>query len=361
MSRNEGDVNAIGRSLKDTSALSPTHDSDMDALHIMPLHMLPLKHNGILKHKLIKSAQLVGVLEAYSTRDGGSGQVPMTSLADHFGLKAGAADPDFNMLLKLAVLPSYDVYSLRRSLRALGISINDNKALKLSDEKNRELATYMASFTKPLLVSIYGDAGSGVDRFDDLVSLFRHPDLKQALAKLKIMADKLGVRLDQIPTFIEDYGDIFLSLSYYKHCFDAIAPKLEDFHRSMEEMKSSYQMKSKPQVIAEANRIQKILNALVAFVTRMFEDFDARSQDMWKNLSAVKFNHVKTVIENAHGTIGGVLCGMTVKMTSWEKRFPNPKTGSPGAKEDFLLSDIRPGLNELIEMARKHSNVAGYG
>ena len=174
------------------------------------------------------------------------------------------------------------------------------------------------------------------------------------------MADKLGVRLDQIPTFIEDYGDIFLSLSYYQQCFDAIMPKLEEFHRSMEDMKSSFQMKSKPLVIAEANRIQKILTALVAFVTRMFEDFKARSQDMWRNLSAAKFEHVKTVIENSHGTIGGVLCGITVKMTTWEKRFPNPKAGSPGAKEDFLLSDIRPGLTELIEMARKHSNIAGY-
>ena len=119
-------------------------------------------------------------------------------------------------------------------------------------------------------------------------------------------------------------------------------------------------MKSKPQVIAEANRIQKMLNALLVFVTRMFEDFEARSQDMWRNLSAVKFRHVKDVIENAHGTIGGVLCGLTVKMTAWERRFPTAKAGSPGAKEDFLLTEIRPGLSELMDIARAQATVVGH-
>jgi hypothetical protein len=353
-------VNAIGRSFREATAISPLLDSDMDALHVLPLHVLPLRNEGIAKHKLIKNAHLVGMLEAYSSRESGSGHVPITSLPEHFGLKNAVADPDFNMLLKLAALPSYDVYSLRRSLRGLGISIKDNSALKLSDDMNHELAGYMARFTKPLLMSIYGDTGNSITRFDDLVGLFRDPDIKKALAKLKMISEKLGVTLDQIPIFIEDYGDIFLSLSYYQHCLDRIRPTLEGFHLSVNEMKTSFQMKSKPQVVAEANRIQKMLHALLVFVTRMFEDFEARSQDMWKNLSAVKFRHVKDVIENAHGTIGGVLCGLTVKMTAWEKKFPNPKSGSPGAKEDFLLTDIRPGLNELMDIARGQANVAGY-
>jgi len=350
-------VNAIGRSFRDAAVISPMLDSDMDALHVLPLHVLPLRNEGIGKTKLIKNAHLVGVLEAYSSRDGGSGQVPISHLPEHFGIKNAVSDPDFNMLLKLAALPSYDVYSLRRSLRALGIPIADNSALKLSEDMNRELAGYMSRFTKPLLMSIYGETGNDIARFDDLIGLFRDPDMKKALGKLKVMADKLGVTLDQIPKFIEDYGDIFLSLSYYQHCLDRITPTLEEFHRSVDEMKSSYQMKAKPQVIAEANRIQKMLNALLTFVKRVFEDFEARSKDLWQNLSAVKFKHVKDVIENAHGTVGGVLCGLTVKMTAWEKRFPTAKSGSPGAKEDFLLTEIRPGLGELMEIARSQASV----
>jgi hypothetical protein len=193
-----------------------------------------------------------------------------------------------------------------------------------------------------------------------LIGLFRDPDVKKALGKLKTMSEKLGTSLDQIPRFIEDYGDIFLSLSYYQHCLDRITPILEEFYRSLNELKTSYAMKSKPQFIAEANRVQKMMNALLTYVRRVFEDFEARSQDMWNNLSAAKFKHVQDVIQNAHTTVGGVLCGLTVKMTTWDRRFPNARTGSPGQREEFLLSEIRPGLSELVDLVRDNSTVIGY-
>lgn len=351
-------MNAIGQALRQRKPLPLMAAQDMDALHVLPLSILPIRNEGIAKHKLIKNSHLVGVLEAFSSRESGSGQIPITSLPETFGIKNAYSDPDFNMLLKLAKLPSYDVYSLRRSLRALEIPIENTSALKLSDDMNRALAAYMTKFTKPLLLSIYGDGADSVTRFDDLLGLFRDPDMKKALGKLKMMADKLGVMLDQIPLFIEDYGDIFLSLSYYQYCLDRIKPVIADFHRSIEDMKSSHQVKSKPQVMAEATRIQKLLNGLLNYVNHMFKDFMAKSQDLWSNLSADKFKFVKDVIENTHTTIGGVLCGLTVKMNAWERRFPSPTSGSPGAKEDFLLNEIRPGLAELMEMVREQSGAA---
>lgn len=76
----------------------------------------------------------------------------------------------------------------------------------------------MARFTKPLLKSIYGDTENEISRFDDLVGLFRDPDIKKALAKLKLISEKLGVRLDQIQVFIGDYA-----ISSYHSCITSIA------------------------------------------------------------------------------------------------------------------------------------------
>lgn len=94
-------------------------------------------------------------------------------------------------------------------MRSLGIGIKENSALKLSDEMKREPAGYMARFTKPLLKSIYGDTENEISRFDDLVGLFRNPDIKKALGKLNLISENQGVRLDQIPVFIEDYAISF--------------------------------------------------------------------------------------------------------------------------------------------------------
>ena len=59
------------------------------------------------------------------------------------------ADPpaDMTMLQKVGNLPSYDVFSLRISLRELDIKVNDVTALRLSDSMNSELTTYMTDFT----------------------------------------------------------------------------------------------------------------------------------------------------------------------------------------------------------------------
>ena len=59
------------------------------------------------------------------------------------------ADPpaDMTMLQKVSNLPSYDVFSLRISLRELDIKVNDVTALRLSDSINSELTTYMTDFT----------------------------------------------------------------------------------------------------------------------------------------------------------------------------------------------------------------------
>lgn len=70
---------------------------------------------------------------------------------------------------KLGELPSYDVYSLRIALRQQGIDVNDVESLKLSEGKARELKDYMTTFTRPLIMEIYGDSDSdmkqGIEKF----------------------------------------------------------------------------------------------------------------------------------------------------------------------------------------------------
>ena len=76
------------------------------------------------------------------------------------------------------------------------------------------------------------------------------------------------------------------------------------------------------------------------------------SQDMWNNLTAAKFEQVKAYIEDTQVKVGSVLCGLTVKMNAWVVRFPNPKSGGPGAKGEFIMTDMRQGLAEIVSAAR---------
>src|SRR3546814_8071019 len=88
--------------------------------------------------------------------------------------------PDLVLLRKLALLPSFDVYSLRILFRDNDIPITNEDVLKLSAAKIAELTSYMMSFTRPLIREIYQDADLNVSTFDDVLALFRTPDRRKA-------------------------------------------------------------------------------------------------------------------------------------------------------------------------------------
>ena len=318
---------------------------------MLPLNILPFRTNALHRAKLIKNHHLLGVIELFSERETGSGQINVEDLPDHFQWNEGLGHPDLQILSKIAPLPSFDVYSLRRSFRELGIALGPDSKLQLSDAKNKELTAYMSTFTLPLIKQIYGGDDLEVSNFGDLIGLFKDPDVKKALGKLNTMAETLNIKLDQIPRFLEDYGDIFLSLSYYRNCLDRLQPLLDSFVQSMNELKKNYQLKQDRNLLNQIDRIEKLMVGLVEFLKRLFEDFDKQTQNLWDNLSAARFEEVKKLISDYHTTIGGVLCGLTVKMNAWAYRFPNPRSGSPISKGEFLMTDIRQGLDNIRAVA----------
>lgn len=324
----------------------------MDSLFVLPLEIIPFETPGLQRARLIKNNHLIGVIELFSDRETGSGQISIDNLPEHFHWKQGMAHPDLQILSKLGPLPSFDVYSLRRSMRELNVPIVEGSELQLTDEKNKELTAYMSSFTLPLIKQIYGGDDMEVSSFEDLVGLFKDPDVKKALEKLRVMADKLKIKLDQIPRFLEDYGDIFLSLSYYRNCLDQLQPLLDSFVDSMKEIKKNYQVRQDANLIEQIGKIEKLMTGLVEFLRRLFKDFDTQTQDLWENLSAERFEEVKKLISDYHTTIGGVLCGLTVKMNAWATRYPNPRTGSPMSKGEFLMTDIRQGIANIRAIAQ---------
>ncbi len=291
-------------------------------------------------------------MELFADRESGSGQIEIRDLPQHFKWAEGPSHPDFAILLRLGPLPSYDVFSLRRSLRQHGIPVNNFADLRLSEEKNRQLTSYMSRFTMPLIREIYGAESNGMTRFEDVVGLFKDPDVKKALTRLKVMAEKLQISIDQIPKFLEDYGDIFMSLSYYSQCLDRVAPLMDGFLYSMQDMRKSMQVRNDRPLLAEMDKVGKTISGLISFLKRTFQDFSAMSEDMWRNLTAAKFEQVKAYIEETQFKVGSVLCGLTVKMNAWVVRFPNPHSGGPGAKAEFIMTDMRHGLAEITAIAR---------
>jgi len=305
---------------------------------------------ALRRARLIKNVRLKSVIELFVDEDAGSGQLEVEDLITEFEWDPAEPPSDLIMLRQLALLPSYDVYSLRISLRKHGIAIEDNEALKLSKAKSEQLSAYMTEFTRPLIVQIYGEGEVEVQTFEDVIKLFRDPDVVKAIGKIQVMSEKLGINPEDIPKFMEDYGDIFLSLSYYRECLDAIEPIITEFLDAMNELKGNYQFKTDMNLVNTIKMIESTINERMAAVTGRFENFERGTKYMWDNISAERFRKVEKLISGYHTSIGGVLCALSVKMEAWARLFPNKDAGGPGRRAEFIMSEMKQGIENIVKM-----------
>jgi hypothetical protein len=322
-------------------------DRDRDSMHILPLTILPIETSGLNRARLIKNARLECVVEVFEDEGTGSGQLGVEDLVDEFSWPDTPPHPDLVLMRKLSLLPSFDVYSLRILLREHGIQVNDVSAFQLSDSKIQELSGYMTAFTHPLISEIFGDEDVIITDFSDILALFRDPDLRRAQGKLKAMSKKLDVKPLEIPQFLERFGDIFLSLSYYRQSLDEVAPVVHEFNESIGKMQANHQLKSDLNLMNTCGMVQDTVDTALAGVRKRFDDFDQSTRNMWDNPSAAQFENIRKITQDCYHVMGGVLCGVSVKMRAWNDRFPDIDTGGPVKRAEFIIQQMQQGINQI--------------
>ena len=292
------------------------------------------------------------MVEIFRDAQTGSGQIDIEALPTMFQWPTDTIHPDHAILRRLALLPSYDVYSLRISLRQHGIPVNDFQGLRLSPEKSQELTRYMVLFTQPLVRLVYADASTEVQSFDELVRLFQDPDVKKARERLDKLANSLGIPILEVPRFLEDYGDTFMSLSFFRHCLDRLAPYFEALLGTLQPIRTHFQLKQNAGLMRTCNLVEDVINSASASITGRLELFEKRTRAMWGNITQEEFRAVKKMVEQYHVTIGAALCGLTVKMNIFAINFPHSAAGGPVRRADFMANEMIQGI-ELIRDTEK--------
>lgn len=321
-------------------------DFERDSLHILPLKIIPLETPGLQRAKLIKNVRMETVIEIFNEAAAGSGQVYPEDIAVYFENAKAEMERDMVKVRKLALANSFDVYTLRIELRRLNIDVNKHSDLTLSESKKRELTEYMKAFTRPLIKHVYGNEGIDFSDVDDLIQMFAAPNREEAIRNLKLMAEKLRIGLNDIPNFLEEYGDIFLSLAYFKRGIDELVPEINRFLLWVEEAMKSREVQTDTKLSKVIADVNHDITDVTTSITGRFESFDQRSRDFWNDINADTFRRIRNLITSHHVTIGGVLCGLAVKMNLWKLRFGRGG-GGPYRRIEFIKSEILPGLSHI--------------
>ena len=189
------------------------------------------------------------------------------------------------------------------------------------------------------------------DAFDQLLNLFKAPDKTAALKNLQIMSEKLQIDLMEIPTFLEDYGDIFMSLAYFRNCLDELIPKITELMDDIEEIRGSHQLRADRNLMKTCDFLEERLTDITTSLTGRFESFHQHSTRMWQNVTAESFQAVREMVASHHMTLGGVLCGLAVKMSLWDERFSQGR-GSLSQRAEFIMTEMRHGV-DIIDRIEK--------
>ncbi len=333
-------------------------DEARDSLHMLPLSIIPLKTPGLQRSRMIKNVRLEAVVEMFNDKSAGSGQVKIPAIPGCFESYKAEVEQDMDKLMRLATANSFDVYSLRIELRRLKIDVNSLAQLSLSDSKKSELTVYMKSFTHPLIKLVYGAENQDIQDVSDIIKMFSSPNRDEAVKKLRMMAEKLQVELVEIPSFLEEYGDIFLSLAYFRNCIDGIVPETQRFVDWMNEIRKSADVARDKRQIMIIEKVGADLTDITTSITGRFENFDRKSKDFWVDINAETFRTIRQLITAHHVTIGGVLCGLAVKMGLWKERFARGG-GGPNRRLEFVKSEILPGLSHIKQLEDSAQSIRG--
>ena len=181
-------------------------------------------------------------------------------------------------------------------------------------------------------------------------SLMRNCPADTVRERLTRMATKLGIEIAAIPNFLEDYADIFMSLSYYRQCLDEILPTIQGFLDCTHDIRTNHQLRQDANLMSTLDFIEQMINSLTANVSGQLESFERSTNDMWADLTAERFRKIETLIKSYHTSIGGVLCVLSVKMNAWIRLFPSPAASGPMRRAEFIMSNMRQGFDRIRDV-----------
>ncbi len=317
-----------------------------NSLHTLPILILPLQTSIFRRARLVKNARLESVVEFFGASGCGRGQIDVRKLQSFMSMQDQPPHPDIVLLQTVGELPSFDVYSLRILLRAKDITVPNSSGLRLSASKITALSGYMAAFTRPLVTEIFGRDTQG-EKFSDIIGLFRLSNADDVRNRLATLAHRLGIQVEGIPKFLEDYADIFMSLSYYRQCLDQLLPQIQTFMDGIAMVRESSQFARDKLLMTVIDMMEATINGTLANITGKIESFERGTNDMWREITGERFKRIELLIGQYHTSIGAALCAITVKMSAWSREFPTSSSGRAGRRAAFIMSDIRQGI-ELI-------------
>jgi hypothetical protein len=161
------------------------------------------------------------------------------------------------------------------------------------------------------------------------------------------LAESLGIDLVEIPTFLERYADVYLSLAYYAEAIDHISKPLTQLTEVLERIRRDPRFQRNRPIMKACERIEFRVIETKGNIANILDVFRMRTQHMWRDINGQNFRAMEQLIMDYQRSIGGNLCALVVKMDAWGKL---PGKGSLGNCVQFIMSELSAGVDRMPDL-----------
>jgi hypothetical protein len=202
----------------------------------------------------------------------------------------------------------------------------------------------MKVFTERLIVEVFGSEDSDIKDFSDVMALYQNPDRELARKKLSQLATSLDIEVPEVPGFLEDYGDVYLSLAYYQEVLESISQATLEFMDSLHQLRRHPQLRQDHSLMGICDRLQKKVERLQGTAKKRFKIIESYTDKMWDEIDADKFRDFKKIVIDNHTALGAILCTLAVKMSAWERKSPTQSAGGIFNRAEFVRVGMQRGF-----------------
>jgi hypothetical protein len=160
------------------------------------------------------------------------------------------------------------------------------------------------------------------------------------------MAQNMSVSLPKLIESLEEFGDLFLSVSFFEKINIEACSKLDQLTLWAEDGVKNSNLRNDSSAQSKFSQVERRLGYIKSNLHSRFDHLGKITQIDWEEFGASDFKTIKREILSQQANLAIALCGVMVKTFEWEKQFPSAG-GSPQQCLEFLSQDLSMGLENL--------------
>jgi hypothetical protein len=321
----------------------------IDLFFELPLDRWPMFENkSLARSKLVFGYDMRPQLDMFNAEGIGQGLRDPVQAAVELRL----SDAERAKLGGLLKATSFDVYSVRAALSE-ALTDAELAKIKIPDKDQAQLQGYLNSYSRGLLAALLVGTDQTVTSRSSLSDLMQSSARGAVLTNIIDISKKLGIKPNDIVTYIGKLSDIILAISYYQKVYDSFAPEQRELlmfvKRLHDEPGVGAQFPGLKQDTQEV--MAKGRNSLV-YLKNYFEQFK-KVENFFSTITPEKFKALSDGVEKHYRAIGRLVCFWQIRIDQWQRKFSAGKgerrEGTVQQRYKFFKETVDVNLDKIDE------------